>query len=410
MDEAYRSAHTGNSGDATDVFDGIRFTAFTPQTNPSSRGVWIKDIRRSGTDLIADIRFSKWSGMITEDITWDGLINVVGDIMVQEGANLTICPGTVVRFSSTDALRSGADPDRCEIDIFGTLKIKMVGHADPIRFTAEGKGTWVGIRLHDPTASMQWYKDPEIRVEDCDHPHGIFWSEHPDAKGPELQCMVQDHGAGGNGDGTLNPGKTVQLALDIRNWTTVPFRVVVSVSDPFVTPNGATLSSVTVIPGRTERSTGSFTVDANCPDGYGISFNVAFAEYKSSTTWTETFSLPVNSLKREHSTELVTEVGETNPLHILPCSFALRQNAPNPFNPQTTLTYRLPEASEVRLTIYTPSGQWVKTLVQARQEAGVYRVDWDGTNETGRPAAAGVYLYRLKAGDFLKVRKMVLLR
>ena len=101
---------------------------------------------------------------------------------------------------------------------------------------------------------------------------------------------------------------------------------------------------------------------------------------------------------------------EAAEVQALPTDFGLSQNVPNPFNPRTSLADRLPEASEVRLTIYAPSGQWVKTLVQARQEAGVYRAGWDCTDEVGRPVAAGMYLYELKAGDFVKVRKMVSLR
>ena len=101
---------------------------------------------------------------------------------------------------------------------------------------------------------------------------------------------------------------------------------------------------------------------------------------------------------------------EAAEVQALPTDFGLSQNVPNPFNPQTTLTYRLPEASEVRLTIYNPAGQIVRTLVEGRKEAGSYGVVWDGVDETGKQMAAGVYLYELKAGDFVKVRKMVLLR
>jgi M6 family metalloprotease-like protein len=65
-DESYRERHTGNLGDATDVFDGVWFTALTPHTNPQSEGeVWIEHIRRRGTDRIADIRVPTWSGSIT---------------------------------------------------------------------------------------------------------------------------------------------------------------------------------------------------------------------------------------------------------------------------------------------------------------------------------------------------------
>jgi len=192
-DEAYRTTHGGNKGDATDVFDGVRFTAFTPSTNPGSKeGVRIENLRRIGTDMIADIHVSRWSGTITERVTWAGRVNVVGDIVVQKGATLAIKPGTVVRFSPGDALRRGTDPDRCEIDIFGVLLMKDRG--EPIRFTAEGKGTWVGIRRHPGDYCLT---RTDIYVEDCDHPNGLFSSESLDAQRP-------------NGEDTLNQAAYMQ--------------------------------------------------------------------------------------------------------------------------------------------------------------------------------------------------------
>ena len=401
-DEVYQSARTGNLGDATDVFDGVQFTAFAPYTNPKSKGVWMEHIRRSGTDLIADIRVPKWSGAITEDIAWQGPVNVVGDIVVQEGTTLTIRPGTVVRFSPSDILRSGADPDRCEIEVFGALK--FLGKGDPVRLTTEGKGTWLGIRLHEGTASMSPYT--EIHVEDCDQ--GIFWAEHPDAKSPELfQCIVQDNGEGGNNNGTLNPGETVRLVLDIRNWTKMPFRVDFSVADPFVTDR-AMYPFGTVNPGRTERSAGFLTVAPDCPDGHSISFNIAFVEFKTGTTWTETFSLPVNSLK-EHSTTLITDVGESDPFHTLPFSFALAQNVPNPFNTETVISFDLPRSTDLTLTIFNAVGQTIKQW-QGSWSAGHHTLTWNGQDEDGTPVASGVYFYRLQTEHFAQTHAATLLR
>ena len=89
----------------------------------------------------------------------------------------------------------------------------------------------------------------------------------------------------------------------------------------------------------------------------------------------------------------------------LPKGFKLGQNHPNPFNSVTTITYDLPEASNVTLTIYTIAGQKVATLVSGRQEAGDYQVTWDGSG-----FATGIYLYRLEAGSFSETRKALLLR
>ena len=94
----------------------------------------------------------------------------------------------------------------------------------------------------------------------------------------------------------------------------------------------------------------------------------------------------------------------------IPDRYDLSVNVPNPFNPQTTIAYQLPEESEVTLIIRNAAGQTVRTLVAERKEAGRYEVVWDSVDDAGKSVAAGVYLYELKAGDFVKVRKMTLLR
>ncbi|MEA1997591.1 MAG: FlgD immunoglobulin-like domain containing protein, partial [Gemmatimonadota bacterium] len=96
----------------------------------------------------------------------------------------------------------------------------------------------------------------------------------------------------------------------------------------------------------------------------------------------------------------------------LPKAFSLAQNAPNPFNPATTISYTVPEGStgQVTLTVYDTRGRLVRTLVSESREAGAYSVFWDGTDEGGRRVASGLYFYRMRAGDFSKIRKMVLLK
>ena len=85
--------------------------------------------------------------------------------------------------------------------------------------------------------------------------------------------------------------------------------------------------------------------------------------------------------------------------------------APNPFNPSTTLYFQVPESEEVSLVIYSLAGQVVKTLIPNRTlKAGIHEVYWAGRDQQGRPAAAGVYFYRLTAGNKSLVQKMTLLR
>ena len=98
-------------------------------------------------------------------------------------------------------------------------------------------------------------------------------------------------------------------------------------------------------------------------------------------------------------------------LHTRPAAFSLASNYPNPFNPATTIRYALPQAADVRLTVYNVVGQAVRTLVAEHQSAGRYLVAWDATNDNGHSLSAGIYFYRLQAGDeFHAVKKMLLLK
>jgi hypothetical protein len=78
-----------------------------------------------------------------------------------------------------------------------------------------------------------------------------------------------------------------------------------------------------------------------------------------------------------------------------PEEFTLNQNAPNPFNPTTTISYALPYAGHVRLSIWTATGQLVREIMNAELGAGRHTTTWDGMDTAGRSAASGVYLYRL---------------
>lgn len=105
-------------------------------------------------------------------------------------------------------------------------------------------------------------------------------------------------------------------------------------------------------------------------------------------------------------TSLAVKVDDT----ALPGDFALLQNHPNPFNPTTTIRYSLSRPHLVQIEVYNVLGQLVSTLENSEQGVGVYETTWDGTNANGQDVASGVYFYRLKAGEFVQTRKMVLSR
>ena len=89
----------------------------------------------------------------------------------------------------------------------------------------------------------------------------------------------------------------------------------------------------------------------------------------------------------------------------IPTEFSLNQNYPNPFNPNTKISYSLPEASDVTLKIFNSLGEEVATLVNQKQDAGRYELNF---NSTG--LASGMYLYKIQAGSFAQTKKMILMK
>lgn len=90
--------------------------------------------------------------------------------------------------------------------------------------------------------------------------------------------------------------------------------------------------------------------------------------------------------------------------------FALEQNYPNPFNPATAIRFSIARTSEVNLSIYSITGQRVRTLIQGAKESGFYAIEWDGSDDTGNRVGSGVYLCVLKSGRQTRSQKMVIVR
>jgi hypothetical protein len=113
----------------------------------------------------------------------------------------------------------------------------------------------------------------------------------------------------------------------------------------------------------------------------------------------------------------ITSIGsDSDDSGVIPSEYSLLPAYPNPFNPQTTVEYQLPEASKVTLEVYNTLGQKVRTLINGHNNAGRYHVIWNGHDETNNPAASGVYLIRFHARaknssiSYQETRKIVLIK
>ena len=109
-------------------------------------------------------------------------------------------------------------------------------------------------------------------------------------------------------------------------------------------------------------------------------------------------------------------LGQLGKASVMPQTYALFHNYPNPFNPSTTLSFAIPPlvGEGLRaggdLVIYNVLGQAIRRWDLGRMEPGFHALVWDGRDGSGRASASGVYLVRLQAGSFSQSRKIILLR
>lgn len=161
------------------------------------------------------------------------------------------------------------------------------------------------------------------------------------------------------------------------------------------------------------KTPGQVAVGAMKVDGQAVSGDGGLVEFTFNTTHTPLASdfqiLDGVMVDLAGGIDAITNI-EIGALKPMPTDYALEQNVPNPFNPSTTIQYRLPEAGEVQLVIYNLLGQEVRTLVQESMDAGFHSVVWDGMDEFGKQVASGIYIYRLSVADFTQVQRMMLLK
>ena len=109
------------------------------------------------------------------------------------------------------------------------------------------------------------------------------------------------------------------------------------------------------------------------------------------------------------SNEAIIETTETNNI-IIQAATTLLGNYPNPFNPFTEISFTLKDAQEVTLEIFNIRGQKVKTLVNTSMDAGLHQVVWQGLDDTGNHISSGIYFYKMRAGKYTDIRKMIMMK
>jgi hypothetical protein len=164
---------------------------------------------------------------------------------------------------------------------------------------------------------------------------------------------------------------------------------------------------------------GRFGIDrADVVGGVASPYRRVAADVRVSPDGVVRFAQTGLDVGAHYAFRLVAESGEviheTAGIYIPVSRAGLGQNFPNPFNPSTHIEYWVPEGAgagtDVRLVVYDVHGARVRTLVDATQPAGRYRVEWDGRNADGAPVGSGIYFYRMVTTQFSATRKMLLLK
>ena len=109
------------------------------------------------------------------------------------------------------------------------------------------------------------------------------------------------------------------------------------------------------------------------------------------------------------------DLGATVAIHddvqVNPYTYALLDNFPNPFNPETQIRFSMGGQENVSLTIYDIMGRRVRSLINGESySSGFHVINWDGRDNAGQKVASGMYIYRIKAGDFIADKKMLLVK
>ncbi len=120
-------------------------------------------------------------------------------------------------------------------------------------------------------------------------------------------------------------------------------------------------------------------------------------------------SASASTMSADLAVSLIADADDYTYDNVLPATYSLDQNFPNPFNPSTRISFDLPKSGAVRLTVYNILGEKIEELVDGYLPAGTHAITWKPNND-GSPLASGVYMYELVTEEASISRKMLLLK
>jgi len=172
-------------------------------------------------------------------------------------------------------------------------------------------------------------------------------------------------------------------------------------TDPIETANWNSIVEVEGEPSPQPSGTlESFTIDGLIPDTW---YYIAIITSDEMYNWSDLSNI-ISVKTQSLSLDIDDDYGT------LPNDFNLAQNYPNPFNPATRIDFSIPTTAHVTISIYNMLGQETATIVNEIKPAGNYSITWNGVDAHGREVSSGVYLYRIRAGEYTATKKMALIQ
>jgi hypothetical protein len=173
---------------------------------------------------------------------------------------------------------------------------------------------------------------------------------------------------------------------------------------------GRPMTDGSMTPGYSAHGSGIYPAGSGTGSGF---FNIQSADVKVDHVRFHMFNADQSQLLLEFYIPVDFYYGKltstsVNASGTNPDNFYLAQNYPNPFNSSTVIEYQIPDAGMVQVSIFNALGQRITTLVNQSQAAGRHQIGWDGKDAAGKAVANGVYFYKLNSGQYIQIRKMLL--
>jgi len=325
-------------------------------------------------------------------------------------------PADVMFARSTDGGVTWSLPVRVNDDLstsayqwFGTMSVAPTGRIDVIWLdTRDNPGSYNSALYYSNSKDGGATWSLNEKLSDSFNPH-VGWPQQ-NKMGDYFHMVSDSNGASLAWAATFNNEQDVYYSYITDTTGTIPVELISFSSS--IEANVVTLNWSTA----TELNNYGFEIERSIDKGNWRT--IGFREGKGTTSEPQQYFYSDN-LSDIEASKLYYRLKQIDfdgsfeyfpnafgiEIEITPSAFSLSQNYPNPFNPVTKIKYSIPQSSNVIVKVFDVLGNEVATLVNEQKQAGTYELEWNGEN-----VPSGVYFYQIKAGSFIEIKKMILMK